>query len=438
MRRLCGIVVVATVAAGWVAAAEEQRPPVGRGEQALLDYFHRLTLSAADMDRLAATIARLESPAYKEREKANAALVQEGPRALPMLRQALAGATLEKRMRLEKCIKALDDPRLVEAAIDAVQRLQATAPPGAEAVLFAYAPFAPDEVIDEVLEALCRLAGRTGKADPRYLAALDDPVPARRAAAAVVVGAFGTAAERDRVRKLLTDDDAGVRLRAAHGLLLARDTSGIAVLIALVAEPDNAVAERAEILLATLADGDGPKDVLTDRAKRVAAWRAWWAERERSLDLTRSAVPLGHADGPRQAGRVAEEFFKGLMTNDLPLLSRSTDFPFNLSHQQLFATREAFEGFYAGVLQNNFQNSKGVYKARVVRVLDAAEQQRLCTTDRDKEYVKQIGRGRAWFVQLILNYGQAAGQVERYTVVVRVSGGRVRVAGFLEYTSPDS
>ena len=55
-------------------------------------------------------IAQLDAGTYKERQKVTTALLAEGPKALALLNQALPGATLEKRTRLENCIKAIDTP----------------------------------------------------------------------------------------------------------------------------------------------------------------------------------------------------------------------------------------------------------------------------------------------------------------------------------------
>src|SRR5437879_1887467 len=63
----------------------------------LLDFFRDLTITGADQARIGQLIKQLDSPAFKERDKATAALIAEGPRALPLLQQSLPGATLELR-----------------------------------------------------------------------------------------------------------------------------------------------------------------------------------------------------------------------------------------------------------------------------------------------------------------------------------------------------
>src|SRR5262245_60905284 len=89
---------------------EQQRlRALERGDgQALLTCFKRLTLSPGDQQNLGLLILQLDSPSFKDREKATTATLAYGPGALPLLRQALPGSTLERRMRLERCIKVLD------------------------------------------------------------------------------------------------------------------------------------------------------------------------------------------------------------------------------------------------------------------------------------------------------------------------------------------
>src|SRR5947209_4641300 len=78
-----------------------------------------------------------------------------------------------------------DAPALLAAA---ARTLGARKPAGAAEVLLDYLPNAPGEgVVDEVCGALAAVALSGGKPDPALLKALDDKLPARRAAAAVAL-----------------------------------------------------------------------------------------------------------------------------------------------------------------------------------------------------------------------------------------------------------
>ena len=56
---------------------------------------------------------------------------------------------------------------------------------------------------------------------------LTDREPARRAAAAVLLGRYGNAEQKAAVRKLLADADPTIRVRAAQGLLAGRDKAAL-------------------------------------------------------------------------------------------------------------------------------------------------------------------------------------------------------------------
>ena len=69
-----------------------------------------------------------------------------------------------------------------------------------------------------MLPALLALGVRDGKLDPDFDAALRDAAPARRAAAALVLGRHCDAKQRAAVRRVLQGDlYLSVRLRAAEG-----------------------------------------------------------------------------------------------------------------------------------------------------------------------------------------------------------------------------
>ena len=96
----------------------------------------------------------------------------------------------------------------------------------------------------------------------------------------------GAAAQRAAVRKLMSADrNAWVRLRAAQGILAARDASALPVLIDLLREPSVAMGWQAEELLRWAAAA-APKEVYGKGSERErnachAAWSGkrwleWW------------------------------------------------------------------------------------------------------------------------------------------------------------------
>src|SRR5262249_46568781 len=156
-----------------------------------------------------ALIAQLGNQVYAKRQAATAALVALGPAVRPLLRQAVPGAELEQRVRIELCLKRIArDADQNTLPLVALRLLALRKPAGATNALLAYLPFTDDEGMRlEVVQGLIRLAARSGKPDLALAKALSDKEPLRRGVAAQVLAAVGRAADRPAVRKLLTDPD---------------------------------------------------------------------------------------------------------------------------------------------------------------------------------------------------------------------------------------
>src|SRR5262249_36140532 len=146
------------------------------------------------------------------REKASAELVKRGTPALPFLRKALTEKDLEVVRRATRCIEQIEGGPGAGLPAAAVRLLAKKRPDGAAAQLLRYVPFADDESVEEeVRTALVSLGLREGKADAALVEALKDAEPARRAAAAFVVGRSSDAAQRKAALALLEDADRRVR-----------------------------------------------------------------------------------------------------------------------------------------------------------------------------------------------------------------------------------
>ncbi len=180
---------------------------------------------------------------------------------------------MEIARRAEQCLKDVGEPPTLPA-LAAARLLARRAPDGAVAVLLAYLPFAGDDAVeDEVLAALLALTP-AGKADPALAAALDDPLPGKRAAAAHVLARKGDKDQQAAVRKRLDDADARVRWRAALSLLTVHDKAGVPGLIGLLADGPAETTWRAEEVLRRLAGEKAEPAVATlgdFRASRAAS-----------------------------------------------------------------------------------------------------------------------------------------------------------------------
>src|SRR5688572_2585912 len=188
------------------------------GDAELREFLRLRSQRAEDKQELAKLVEQLGAGAFKERDHADKQLLMRGHVALPYLKAAIDKAPLEAVRRAEKLMKTIEamGPELPVAAARLLAHRQA---PGAVETLLAYLPSAPDDwAEEEVLACLGQLAIRAGKVDAKLLAALHDPFPPVRAAAAYVLGRRADVEQRQAVRKLLGDPDPQVRERAALAL----------------------------------------------------------------------------------------------------------------------------------------------------------------------------------------------------------------------------
>jgi hypothetical protein len=399
--------------------------------KAALEFLHTLTLPDADAERLRGLVGQLDADTFKVRDKAWTALVAEGPRALPLVRRALPGATLEKRLRLERVIQMVEPPHWAETVGAAAQLLRGRRPERALAALLDYVPFAPEDAVDDVLEALCGLGVKEGKVDALLVAALTDKVAAKRAAAAVAVGAFGSAAQRKAVLPLLNDKDATVRCRAAQGLLAARERQAIPALIALLPTGDASVPERAEGLLLTLADKTAPAmifgDTTADREKCHAAWLTWWDHHRDKLDLARAEVGLALGNRTALARKTAEDFLRALVTGDKALMGHCSAVPFHWGNDMVLQTREEFDKWMDYLKQMiDAHGREAIPQMTVTRVVTVAQQIPVCSSDAELAYVKAQPPAVTVVVQVSLGNNRTG------PMVIRLGAGRGRVIGLLE------
>jgi HEAT repeat protein len=267
------------------AADKEVLKTAGLGTDgaALLEYFRARTLTEANRARIKDLIARLGHRFYKERNKASAELAALGPAALPWLREAMHSRNLEVYRRAMNLVKTMEDNADAAVAAAALRLLALRRPSGTAAVLLAFLPVAEEYgVASEVAETLAAIALDRGKPDPVLVAALPDPEPLRRAAAAEALCRAGAIGQVPAVRKLLADQVPAVRLRIARALVAANEEAAIPVLIGLLAELPLEQAQQAEEVLERLAGVLAPNfRVTADSAWRRQcrdAWAAWWKD----------------------------------------------------------------------------------------------------------------------------------------------------------------
>jgi HEAT repeat protein len=263
----------------------------------LIAFFKKRTLSDDDRKNIEKMVRQLDDNQFAARQEASQKLEEIGVPALPFLERALEkGPSLEMTRRIEECQKKIKQgpgPALPQAAARLLAQRQ---PPEAIQVLLDYIPFADDSSVeDEVLATLAILSVQTPKLPAPLITYLKDPLPPRRAAAALVVGQVGEKEQCDTLHELLKDDDRRVRLRSAQGLVAVKDKAGVPALVALLADAPPVVAGLAETSLQQIAGDKAPPLSVAEggdegRKKAHEAWATWWRDSGDKLVLGTSDV----------------------------------------------------------------------------------------------------------------------------------------------------
>jgi HEAT repeat protein len=277
---------------------EDQK--INPDDAGLLSFFRSRTLSEQDQQYLHKMVRQWGDGNYKLRNRAWHHVLSKGTSALPFLELATSNPDIEIRDRAQKAISLIKSgpgPALPTAAARLLTR---KAPPEALETLVAYIPFADDDSVEEeVLNALCVLSTREVKIHPSLLTALRDELPARRGAAAFVIGRMGTGDDMGQARHLLFDPDARVKLRAAQGLLAARSKDPLPILVELLTKAPMALALRAQDTLGRIAGESAPtvmlgKDLLVERQAVAREWGKWLDKNGPALDLSRINTGEGY------------------------------------------------------------------------------------------------------------------------------------------------
>jgi HEAT repeat protein len=393
----------------------------------LVEFFRQRTPTADTEKRIEELMKRLGDKRFKVREQAAADLIALGPPALPSLRQTAKTAELETQRRAKHCIEMIEKRNAPEAVAAAARLLKLRRPAGALAALLAYLPSAADDAAGDVLEAVFSLGGAEGKVDPAVAAALRDAVPARRAAAALLLGRYGTPEQRQTVRQLLGDDNLTVRFRAAQGLLCGGDRSAVPALIGLLEKAPLPLAQQAEDLLTRAAGEQAPKVSLgedaKERAKCRAVWEAWWGAHKDKVDLAKADLRSPFADTAARARTATRHFLDALMKGDLAAVRKILETPFVIDPIMVLKTRAEADNIFQQATQAPKQTPYRITK--VLKMEDYRRQvKRLAGMQDTLKSLAQPGEIRAVVVE-----SQQDGRQETAAVLVRVRGVRASVVG---------
>ena len=274
----------------WLKWWQEVKP------ETLLGVLKQRVLADVDRDQIQTLINQLGDDAFDVREQAVKKIVERGPMAVPLLRQALNSRDAEIQRRSEECLMVLVKGKQNNSPSNAIRLLALLKPAGTGEMFLGFLPFAESETTAaEVEELLSAVALREGQVDPGVLHALDDKSVVRRMAAGVAICRATGRADKS-VLKLLKDPDPLVRYRLGVVLARLKERAAIPVLIEAMAEVSVSRSFEAEEILQALA---GDRVVSEEsgideasRRKRRTAWQTWWQANGAGADLDRIGRPL--------------------------------------------------------------------------------------------------------------------------------------------------
>jgi HEAT repeat protein len=422
---------------------------LSHADKDLLQFIQSRLLAEKDRERIAGLIEKLSSKVYKEREQARLEVEKEGPPALPLLRKVLRNnVELEVKQRAERCVKAIEEKSPNTLVMAAARLLRHRRAPGAVPVLMEYVAIAPDEVVEEEIFAsvyslalvgakldVMSPAVKSGKLDPYLETALADKDPTRRAIAALVVARHGDAGQRKVVARLLTDSVPAVRFRAAQGLAIANDKSGLPVLVEMLAEGPMSFALQAEDLLSLIAQEKGPTEPLEDtkevRQKCQTAWKDWWDKNKDTLDLSRIEVDAPFGGVAKRASAGAMRFFDAVIQlqakGDFSMFAKTTDVPFNLAGQLIFKTRQELDDFIKMTVKGN-QKDEGIPKFKIVKIVPAVEYIK-AAPENERSFLESSRLAQVQIAYVTVQEGNNMDQEIGLPLFIRLSGGRAKCIG---------
>jgi len=279
----------------------------------LLNYFRLRTLTDTDLSRIQSLIQRLGDDNFDERLKAARELERFGPAAVGPLRAARNHNDPEIAYRAIESLKRVETVPHSAVARAAARALGRLKPPGTVEILLKFLPLADDEqVAEEIRKTLINVAVRDGKADPTLLQALHDPLPIRRAAAAIALIEGGPATPGilpripDAYPAILAavqkETDIETRFQMLFSLLtVAKERQAIPQLIAALPDLPRGRLWQAEDFLLQIAGDSAPKATFGKSKESLEkardAWKTWW---ERSAP---QITPEQLAYTPRIAGK---------------------------------------------------------------------------------------------------------------------------------------
>jgi HEAT repeat protein len=234
-------------------------------------------------------------------------------------------------------------------------------------VLFAYLPFAAEEILrnecESTLKALFTASTTSGAV---FQKALTDPNPYKRAVAAEILVRKGNPKQIAMAKTLLNDTSSLVRTRLVLAFLELKDRIAMPTALKLLGSDSKDTSSLIETALATLAGElaiQGPKnDDSISRSINQAAWAGWW----KSINEQDLLLVLRESTAPMAMIAEADKIFKD---NNIELIKKhinSKSFKSNPALQAFLLNRAAFDMNIAKLIEPDSNAIKLLLQANQV------------------------------------------------------------------------
>ena len=310
--------------------------------QSLIPLFKGRSSSIPAKASIEKLIAQLINGNPEEKLAAKKDLICMGDYVISTLKKAL-GEILDpaSEKNLKECIELLEGKGSETLISSALKVIASEGKAESSEVLFAYLPFAAEEILRNECESTLR--GLFTTSGTVFEQTLTDTNPYKRAVAAEILVRKGNPKQISMAKSLLNDTSSLVRTRLVLAFLEQKDRIAMPTALKLLSSDSKDTSTLIETALATLAGElaiQGPKnDDSISRSINQAAWAGWW----KSINEQDLLTLLRESTAPIAMITEADKVFKD---NNIELIKKyinSKSFKSNPALQAFLLNRAAFD-----------------------------------------------------------------------------------------------
>jgi HEAT repeat protein len=325
--------------------------------QSLIPLFKGRSSSIPAKANIEKLIAQLINGNPEEKIAAKKDLICMGDYVISTLKKA-SGEILDpaSEKNLKDCIELLEGKGSENLISSALKVIGSEGKAESSEVLFAYLPFAAEEILRNECEST--LSALFTTSETVFEKTLADPNPYKRAVAVEILVRKGNPKQISMAKALLNDTSSLVRTRLVLAFLERKDKIAMPTALKLLASDSKDTSSLIETALATLAGElaiQGPKnDDSISRSINQAAWAGWW----KSINEQDLLAVLRESTAPMAMIAEADKIFKD---NNIELIKKhinSKSFKNNPALQAFLLNRAAFDMNIAKLIEPDSNSIK--------------------------------------------------------------------------------